>query len=75
MKKSTLLNFLCDYAKSISESFGKSAITADHFMIAVLKTMCDDRDGKLPADIRTPEVSFEFLKINTLLHHYPFQPV
>ncbi|MBQ3015662.1 MAG: AAA family ATPase [Clostridia bacterium] len=70
MKKSTLLNFLCDYAKSISESFGKSAITADHFMIAVLKTMCDDRDGKLPADIRTPEVSFEFLKINTLLHHY-----
>lgn len=70
MKKSALLTYLCDRAKEISESFGKSAITADHFMIAVLKAVIDSREGNLPEEMQNVEVGSEFLEINTLLYEY-----
>ncbi len=70
MKKSALLTYLCDRAKEISESFGKSAITADHFVIAVLKSVLDNREGKLPEEMKSSQVNFEFLRINTLLLDY-----
>ena len=72
MKKSRLLDFLCDNAEGVCKSFGKSAVTANHFMIAVLDAVRDSREKCLPEILRTSDVTFEFLTIFNFLKGYNF---
>ena len=56
LKKSCLLEYLIAYAETLKEKDGKRALSANYFVISVLKTIDAIDNNQTPGEIDSEEV-------------------
>ncbi|MBQ3064070.1 MAG: AAA family ATPase [Clostridia bacterium] len=71
-KQTVLLQHVWARAVEMYENDGRSAITADYFMLAFLQTLNEQAADQLPHRLKTATVSEEISAAEKLLSAYPF---
>ena len=70
LKKSCLLEYLITYADTLRKNDGKKALSANYFMISVLKAISTIDNNQIPSEIDTEESKKELLAVYNLLKKY-----
>ena len=70
LKKSCLLEYLIAYADTLKENDGKKALSANYFIISVLKTIDAVENNQIPGEIDSDEAKKELAAVWDLLKKY-----
>lgn len=70
LKKSCLLEYLIAYADTLKKNDGKKALSANYFVISVLKTMDALERNQLPGEIDSEEAKMELVAMSDLFKKY-----
>ena len=66
LKKSCLLEYLIAYAETLKEDDGKKALSANYFVISVLKTVDAVDNNQIPAEIDNEDAKKELADVRDL---------
>ena len=70
LKKSCLLEYLITYAETLKKKDGKKALSANYFVISVLKTIEAIDNNQIPSEIDSEEAKKELAAVCDLLKRY-----
>lgn len=70
LKKSCLLEYLIAYAETLKKKDGKKALSANYFVISVLKTIDAIDNNQIPSEIDSEEAKKELAAVCDLLKRY-----